>query len=702
MSAVPGTVEIRDTVAIVWVDNPPVNAISSLVREHLVRSICELESNPSIHAMVIACKGKTFMAGADITEFSKPYVVNRDADMIGTLHGCTKPVVAALHGTAFGGGFEVAMACDYRVATASARVGLPEVKLGLLPGGGGTQSLPRLIGVKDALRLMLSGDAIGAQEACKLGAIDRVVDGDLLDAAVEFARSKMNVGRRRVVDIRIEPSATHASLLQDARATAQKSKTGRHAPTQIVDCVQAAIELPFAEGRKVERERFLACRQHPESKALRHVFFAERRTRKIPDLTEDGLARSVKVAAVIGAGTMGGGIAMCLADASIPVHLLETSQETLYRGLAVIRKNYEATAAKGRLSRAQVEARMNLILPTVSYDDLADADFIIEAAFETLEIKKDIFQKLDKVAKSGAVLASNTSRLSIDSIGEATARPQDVVGTHFFSPANVMRLCEVVRGSTATSPSTLATSLELARRIGKVGVVSGNCYGFIGNRMLSGYTGQALSMVVEGALPEQVDGALRRFGMPMGPFQMSDLAGLDVGYRSRKGRTLTSREQRDYRLADKLVEMGRCGQKTGGGYYDYAEGTRTPSPSAIVSELIDDVAREHKVTRRVVSDEEIVERCIFALVNIGCEVLREEMAYRASDIDIVYLNGYGFPSYRGGPMFWAEQVIGLPTVLERVRNYHALTADPVFDASPLLIRLASETKGFDSLEVVSS
>jgi 3-hydroxyacyl-CoA dehydrogenase len=693
-----GRFEKRGDVGIIWIDNPPVNAISVGVRKAMIDGVAQLEKDPEIKAGVLACQGRTFMAGADITEFGKPPLSPGLHEAVTALEGCSKPIVAAIHGTAFGGGLESALACHYRVAVAKAQVGLPEVKLGILPGAGGTQRLPRLIGVEAALGIIVSGDPVPAPQAAKFGVIDKIVEGDLTEGAIAYAKELIakKSPPRRIRDIAIDAAKLPPNFFDEAHKRIAKEKKNLFSPQRIVDALQAAVTLPFDQGIVRERELFMQCQQNSQAPALQHVFFAERKVANIPNLDKNTRPREIKRVAVIGAGTMGGGIAMNFANVGIPVTVLEVKQDALDRGIGVIRKNYENTAAKGRLTMEQVQQRMGLLTPTLSYEGLSEADLIIEAVFETMAVKKEVFGKLERVAKPGAILASNTSYLSIDEIANSTSRPGDVLGMHFFSPANVMRLLEIVRGA-KTSPDVLKTVVDLAKRINKVGVVAGNKDGFIGNRMLSGYGYQASLMVLEGAMPEQVDAALRNFGMPMGALQMSDLAGLDVGYKSRKDRDPNSFDGRVTRSADLLVEMGRLGQKTNAGYYDYAPGDRTPRPSPVVKEIIEKASKEYGITRRAFTDEEIVERCFLALMNVGCEVLREGVAYRASDIDIVYLYGYGFPAYRGGPMFWAEHEVGLPKSLEKLKKYSAQTGGKWLTVSPLLEKLVAEGKGFASV-----
>ena len=693
-----GRFEKRGNVGIIWINNPPVNAISVGVRAAIIDGVAKLAQDPEIEVGVLACEGRTFMAGADITEFGKPPLSPGLHDAINAVESSAKPIVAAIHGTAFGGGLEVALGCQYRVAIAGAKVGLPEVKLGLLPGAGGTQRLPRLIGIEAALGIIVSGDPVPATLAAKTGVIDKIIEGDLLEGALDYARglAARKAPLRKVRDLKVDTGNILSGFFDEARKRVAKEKKNLFAPQRIVDALEAAATLPFDKGMARERELFLQCAQNSQSKALQHVFFAERKAANVPNLDKNVAKRDIKSVAIIGAGTMGGGIAMNFLNVGIPVTLLEMQQDALDRGVGVIRKNYENTASKGKLTLEQVEQRMGLLKPTLSYDDLRDADLVIEAVFETMAIKKDVFAKLDKAVKKGAILASNTSYLSIDEIAASTSRPSDVVGMHFFSPANVMRLLEIVRGA-KTAQDVLVTVVDIAKRINKVGVVCGNRDGFIGNRMLGGYAYQASLMVLEGAMPEQVDAALRNFGMPMGVLQMSDLAGLDVGYKSRKDRDPASFDGRVTRSADLLVEMGRKGQKTQAGYYDYAPGDRTPRPSPVVAEIIEKVSKEYGITRRKFTDEEIVERCFLALMNVGCDVLSEGVAYRASDIDIVYLYGYGFPAYRGGPMFWAENEVGLKTALEKLRKYSAATGGKWLKVSPLLEKLVAEGKGFASI-----
>ena len=694
-----GFFEKRGEIGILWIDNPPVNAISVGVREAIIHGVQQLQEDPALKAAVLICAGRTFMAGADITEFGKTPLEPGLQKAIDALEQSKKLVVAAIHGTAFGGGLEIALACNYRVVQASAQVGLPEVKLGILPGAGGTQRLPRLIGVPAALDMIVGGDPIPAPKAAKLGIVDQIVEGDLLEAALAYTQKllKDHAPLRRVRDQPIDAAGLGAGFFDEARKRIAKEKKNLFSPQRIVDAIEAALTLPFEQGIAKERELFVACGKNAQAKALQHVFFAERKAGQVSSLPKGIKTREIKKVGVIGAGTMGGGIAMNFVNVGTPVVLLEVKEDALQRGVGVIRKNYENTAKKGKLTDAQVEERMALITPTLSYEDFADCDLIVEAVFETMAIKKEVFSTLDRVCKPGAVLASNTSYLSIDEIAETTKRPADVVGMHFFSPANVMKLCEIVRGA-KIAPEVLATALDTAKRIKKVGVVAGNKYGFIGNRMLSGYSYHAQILILEGAKIEQVDAAIRNFGMPMGPFQMSDLAGLDIGYKSRKDRAPGSYDVRSAMLSDVLVEAGRLGQKTNAGVYDYAPSDRTPKPSSLVEELLEKVRKEVGFTQRTFTDHEIVERCMLPLMNVGCDVLERGVAYRAGDIDIVYLYGYSFPAYRGGPMFWAENEVGLAAAFEKIKGFSQVVGEKWTKPSALLERLVANNASFASLE----
>jgi len=680
----------RGRVAVLTVDNPPVNALSQHVRQGLRDGLQQAIADAGAHAVVIACAGRTFIAGADITEFGKPPVEPGLHGVLDLIEGSPKPVVAAIHGTALGGGLEVTLACHYRVGVKGARFGLPEVKLGILPGAGGTQRLPRVVGVQKALQMIVSGDPIGADEAFRVGLIDEIVDGDLTTAAVAFAEEVLAEKRplKKIRDLsdKIADARGKPEIFAEFRKSVARQTRGFRAPESCIKAVEAAVELPFADGIKRERELFVELLNSPESKAQRYFFFAEREAAKIPDVPADTAPVEIKKAAVIGAGTMGGGIAMNFANAGIPVTVVEMAQEALDRGLGIVRKNYEATASRGRLTAADVEKRMGLIRGTTDWNAVADADIVIEAVFEEMPVKKEVFAKLDGIAKAGAVLATNTSTLDVDEIASATKRPESVIGTHFFSPANVMRLLENVRGA-KSSKTTVATAMAVGRRIGKVPVLVGVCYGFVGNRMLHQRGLQAEKLILEGALPHQVDKVLTDFGFPMGPFAMGDLAGLDVGWRIRKGRGVTSP------VADRICELGRFGQKTGAGYFRYEKGDRTPIPDPDVEKIITEVAAEQGITRRHIPDDEIRERLLYPMVNEGAKILEEKIAIRASDIDVIWVYGYGWPVYRGGPMFWADS-IGVRALRDRMLEFKKTTGDGFWTPAPLLERLATEGQGF--------
>jgi len=692
MTAITQSVDLdrRGRVAVLTVNNPPVNALSQHVRQGLRDGIKQALADPAVSAVVIACAGRTFIAGADITEFGKPSAPPSLHEVLDLIEGSAKPVIAAIHGTALGGGLEVTLACHYRVGVKDARFGLPEVKLGLLPGAGGTQRLPRVVGVEKGLQMMVSGDPIRADEALKHGLIDAIVEGDLTAAAVAFAEKVLDEKRplKKIRDLDDKLAAVRGKpeVFAEFRKSVARQTRGFRAPENIIKAVEAAVSLPFEQGLKRERELFGELLTSPESKAQRYFFFAEREAAKIPDVPADTAAKDVKKAAVIGAGTMGGGIAMNFANVGIPVTVVEVAKDALERGLGVVRKNYEATASRGRLTAADVEKRMGLITGTTDFNAIKDADIVIEAVFEEMPIKKEVFAKLDGLAKPDAVLASNTSTLDVNEIASATKRPESVIGMHFFSPANVMRLLENVRGA-KSSKSTVATAMAVGRRINKVPVLVGVCYGFVGNRMLHQRGLQAEKLILEGALPHQVDKVLTDFGFPMGPFAMGDLAGLDVGWRIRKGRGVKSP------VADRICELGRFGQKTGSGYFKYEKGDRTPIPDPEVEKIIVDVATEQGITRRYITDEEILQRLLYPMVNEGAKILDEKIAIRASDIDVIWVYGYGWPVYRGGPMFWASQ-IGLKAVRDKILEFQKATGDAFWTPAPLLSRLADEGKGF--------
>jgi 3-hydroxyacyl-CoA dehydrogenase len=688
--------ERRGAVGIVTVDNPPVNALSQGVRQGLVDALGQGLGDDGANALIVIGAGRTFIAGADIKEFGKPLAAPDLNLVIATIEDAAKPVVAAIHGTALGGGLEVALGCHYRVAVASAQVGLPEVKLGILPGAGGTQRLPRLIGAKPALDMITTGDFVRAPQAKALGIIDAVIEGDLLEGALRFAAEVApggTAGRRlRERDDKLAADRGNAALFADYRAQVKKRARGQVSPLRSIDAVEAAITLPFAEGLQRERAIFSELVTSPQARALIHAFFAEREAMSVPDVPADTPMRAIKSAAVIGAGTMGGGIAMNFANAGIPVTLVETAADALERGLGIIRGNYAATVAKGRLDQAAMEKRLALIKGTLDIGAIRAADVVVEAVFEEMAIKKEVFAKLDRLAKPGAILATNTSTLDVDAIAAVTARPQDVIGTHFFSPANVMRLLEIVRGA-KTGKDVIATTMRLGKTLAKVPVLVGVCDGFVGNRMIFQYSREAEFLLEEGALPQQVDQALTDWGMAMGPFAMSDMAGNDVSWRIRKGQAATRPNDRRYsHIADRLCEQGRFGQKANAGWYRYEKGSRAPLPDPEVEKLVVAESARLGIKRQAISDEEIVKRTIYGLVNEGARILEEGIAQRPGDIDVIYLTGYGFPAWRGGPMFYADSV-GLDKVYADVKRFHE-TQGYFWKPAPLLERLAREGKRF--------
>lgn len=688
--------ERHDEVGIVTVNSPPVNALSAAVRGGILECIKAAVADPAIKGIVLTCAGRTFIAGADITEFGKPPKPPALNDVLAEIENSPKPVVAAIHGTALGGGLEVALACHFRVAVKEAKLGLPEVKLGLLPGAGGTQRLPRAVGPELAVKMIVGGDPIGAAEALKNGLIEEIVEGPTLGAELfvrKLVAEKRPLRRLRDDDSKIAAAKADRSIFTNAVAAMTKKSRGLEAPFAAADAVGYAIDLPFDEGLKKEREGFLKLVASDQSKAQRYAFFAEREASKIAGVPEGTKSRPVNRVAILGAGTMGGGIAMSFANAGIPVTLIETGEEQLKRGMGIMQKNWEATAARGGIPADAPAERMALINGVVGIENVGDADLVIEAVFETMAVKKEVFGKLDQYVKPGAVLASNTSYLNIDEIAKATKRPQDVLGMHFFSPANVMKLCEIVRAD-KTAPDALVTAVTIARKIAKVPAVVGVCDGFVGNRMLAQRGKQSEKLLFEGALPQQVDAVVTKFGMPMGPFAMGDLAGLDIGWRSRKDRGIKSE------IADALCEAGRFGQKTGKGYYKYEAGSRAPMPDPEVEKLIDETLLRLGRKKRVVSDDEILERMMYPMINEGAKILEEGIAARPSDIDVVWLYGYGWPIYRGGPMFWADTV-GLKHIADRLAFYAKETNDPSLEPAPLLKRLAAEGKTFASLAAAS-
>lgn len=650
--ASPVSYSVIDSVGVVRVNNPPVNALSHAVREGILREITAAQSDAS-EAVVIVCDGRTFIAGADITEFGKPIKSPWLPELLDAIEASEKPVIAAMHGTALGGGLETALSAHYRCALAGAKVGLPEVKLGLLPGAGGTQRLPRIAGVQAALDLITSGSPIAAGAAKAAGIIDEIVEGDLTDGAIAWAKQLLADGAeiRRSSEQRI--ADFDASIFDDYRAKLARKARGQIAPGHIVTCIEAAATKPFEEGMAVERRLFLECMESSQSVAMRHVFFAERQASKVDGLAKDTPLRAIDSVGVIGGGTMGGGIAMCFANAGIPVTMIEVNDESLQRGLANVDRNYAGSVKRGIFSEEKAHSCRARISGSTNYDSLADVDLVIEAVFEDPELKTTIFKKLDDVCKQGAILATNTSYQDVDAIAAATRRPEDVIGMHFFSPAHIMKLLEVVRGE-KTADDVLATTMALAKAIRKVAVVSGVCYGFIGNRMLQPYAAAVQLLLLEGATPSQVDSAMESFGMAMGPCRVFDLAGLDVGYKAREA--LSDEEKGDprhYRVPDVLVEVGRLGQKSGAGFYVYDE-NRKPAPDPVVEKIIAEAAAAFDIKQRAIDDDEIVQRLTGALYKEGQDILAEGIAQRSSDIDVVYIYGYGFPVSRGGPMFYGD------------------------------------------------
>jgi 3-hydroxyacyl-CoA dehydrogenase len=686
--SLPVKYELESNIGVISVDYPPVNALSQAVRQGLHDAITAAQDDAS-EAVVIVCDGRTFIAGADITEFGKPAVEPFLTDLLNTIEASVKPVVAAIHGTALGGGFETALASHYRCALESAKFGFPEVKLGILPGAGGTQRAPRLAGVEAALDLMTSGNPVGASRALDLGLIDRIVDSDLREAAIAWARelAEQGAGVRKSSEQAVP--AFDATLFDGYRAKLAKRARGQIAPQHIVTCVEAATEQPFEKGLEIERDLFVECIQSTQSAAMRHLFFAERQAAKIDDLPKDTQKRAVETIGIIGGGTMGGGIAMSFANAGIPVTLIEVNDEALARGLSIVDKNYAGSVKRGKLSEEKAAQCRALITGSTDYGNLANADLVIEAVFEDPELKKEIFARLDSVCKPGAILATNTSYQNVDEIAAATKRPEDVIGLHFFSPANIMRLLEVVRAE-KTADEVLATCMALAKKIGKVPVMSGVCYGFIGNRMLQPYFREAQLCLIEGATPEQVDNAMEEWGMAMGPIRVADLAGIDVGYKARQALPEDKRgDPRSYRVADALAEMGRLGRKTGAGFYQYDPDTRKHSSDPAVLEIIEREAAAFGIERRDIPDEEIVDRLVYGLVNEGMRILEEGIAQRPGDIDVVYVYGYGFPVSRGGPMHYAEAV-GIERVYERVCEFQERFGAEAWAPAPLLAQMAAK------------
>jgi 3-hydroxyacyl-CoA dehydrogenase len=692
MSAINAVTDLtrEGDIAVITINSPPVNALSADVRNGIRDGVQQAGADDAIKAIVVICAGRTFIAGADISEFGKPAKGATLPELQAALEGGPKPVIAAMHGTALGGGFEMALMCHYRVGVPSAKFGFPEIKLGLIPGAGGTQRLPRLSGVEAALEAILSGAPFGAKQALEWGVVDTLAEErKLREGALAFARkvidTHMPLRKIRDLNDKIEAARGHPEIFDKIRREYARRYRGFEAWQVAMRAVQNAIELPFDEGMKLERQAFLDLIPTAQSQAQRYVFFAERKVWKIADVPDDTPTLPIKKVGVIGAGTMGGGISMNFLNAGIPVTIVETAQAALDRGVGTIRRNYDNTAKKGRLTAADVETRMGLLTPGLNLETLSDCDLVIEAVFEDMDIKKEVFRKLDKIAKPGAILASNTSYLNIDEIASVTSRPDYVLGMHFFSPANVMRLLEVVRGAKTAKP-VIATVMQLARKIGKIGVLVGVCHGFVGNRMLAQRQREAQKLILEGAMPWDVDRVIYDFGLPMGPFAMSDLAGLDIGWSKETSKSSTIREI--------LCEMDRRGQKTGAGFYDYDE-QRNAKPSPVVEKIILDFAAKKGINRRSISNEEILERCIYPMINEGAKIIEEGKAQRASDIDIVWINGYGWPVYRGGPMFFAD-LVGPDKVLAKLKEFEA-TMGPDFTPAPLLENLASEKKRFQDL-----
>ena len=687
--------QVKGNIAVITLNNPPVNGLGHASRTAVVEGMLQALQDDAITAIVITGAGKAFSGGADIKEFNstKAFAEPSLQSVINVIENASKPVIAAVHSVCMGGGLELALACHYRVATAGAQIALPEVKLGILPGAGGTQRLPRVLGLEMALNMIVSGTPVASEKLAKTALFDQMLEGELMQGALDFAATV--AAKRplpRVRDIKID-YPNHEAFLQFSRNTVGAMAGPFPAPLKCVEAVAAAVTMKFDDGIQLERQLFLELVQSTESKALRHAFFGERAAGKIPDVPEDTPLRAIKSVAVIGAGTMGGGIAMNFANAGIPVQILEMKQEALDKGLATIRKNYENTLKKGKLTQEKFDQRLALITGTMSYQEIAQADLVIEAVFEEMGVKQQVFKKLDEVMKPGAILASNTSTLDLDMIASFTQRPQDVVGMHFFSPANVMKLLEIVRGK-ATAKDVLATVMALSKKIKKTGVVSGVCDGFIGNRMIEQYSRQAGFLLEEGCTPEQVDKAVEKLGFAMGPFRMGDLAGNDIGWAIRKRRYVDKPLVTYSKTADLLCELGRYGQKTGAGWYDYKPGDRKAYPSQIVNDMIVQHSADLGIARRVISDQEITERLIFSLVNEGAHILEEGIAMRASDIDMVYLSGYGFPLHRGGPMFYAD-TLGLPNVIMAMDQYAKGRHGDAWKVAALMNTLAKEGKTFN-------
>lgn len=685
----PVNYRVAGTVGVITIDSPPVNALSHPVRSGISEAL-SLSASDNTESLIMICDGRTFIAGADITEFGQPHQSPSLHDVLETLDQHPKLTIAAIHGTALGGGFETALTCHYRIALRSAKVGLPEVKLGLLPGAGGTQRVPRLAGVEVAIDLMTSGNPLSADKALNCGLLDKVTDEPLLESAIEYAKYLVASGapHRRVRDIEKQLSDADKENLAAAKQTLAKKTRGETAPQRILDCIEAACCETFQQGLIAEQKRFLECLEDPQSVALRHLFFAERQASKIDNIQSDRPTLQIESVGIVGAGTMGGGIAMCFAQAGIPVTLLDMTEAAVQAGVNKIRDNYMISVGRGRFSEQQVNGFLSKISPSSDYQSLSEVDLVIEAVFENLEVKKSVFEQLDEVCKPNAILASNTSYQDIDEIASAIGRPDAVLGMHFFSPANVMKLLEVVRG-TASSDAVISAAMGIAKRINKIAVLSGVCYGFIGNRMLRHYTREAALCLLEGATPEQVDGAMERWGMAMGPFAVADLAGLDIGYKAREQLSEEAKgDPATYLVADRLVEAGRLGQKSGAGYYRYDTDTRKRHSDPAVMDIVLEVARELGIQRGSISDEDIVDRLTLALANEGARILAEGIAQRASDIDVVYCYGYGFPRFRGGPMHNLKAK-GIDWSLARIQTFAEKFDAKYWSPAPLLTEWAS-------------
>ena len=683
--------DVRDGVAVLISNNPPVNAMSYHVRQGLVDGLEMAQGDEDVQAIVIHCEGRTFFPGMDITEFANPNVPDAPTTtgVIEKLEGASKPVVAAIHGTALGGGLETALGCHYRVAAPSAKLGLPEVKLGIIPGAGGTVRLPRVMGVQKALEMMTSGNPISAKQALEEGLVDEIVEGDLLTGAIAFAKKVVSenkpLAKIRDLEEKLEGARENPAAFDDFRKSIARRTRGFKAPEAIIRSVEAAIRLPFDEAIRNERELFVECQNSPEARAQQYFFFAERQAKKVSDVPKDTSTREIQSVGVIGAGTMGGGISMNFLNRGIPVTLLEATQEALDRGLGIIEKNYASTAKKGRITEEDAKQRMSLLTGSLDYQALSAVDLVIEAVFEDMDLKKSVFERIDKICKPGCVLASNTSYLNINEIAGVTSRPQDVIGLHFFSPANVMRLMEIVRGD-QTSREVIATCMKLGTDIGKVAVVVGVCRGFVGNRILSARMRQSDDLLLKHAMPKEIDQIVFDFGFPMGPFAMRDLAGLDIGW------LRDDTPDKDTNIRHQLCTRGRRGQKTGGGFYDYQEGSRTPLPNAEVEQLIEEVSKNAGITRREIPQEDMLKRMIYAMVNEAAKILDEGIAQRAAAIDVIWVYGYGWPTYRGGLTYYADQ-IGLTSIVEDLERF-SKEYDPELEPAPLLRELAQEGKSF--------